>query len=153
MNLSRNVSEIIRAHVTLEVESIDRMYLNIYQPQLQRDLGVVGFFRYHRGQPFAASSLMGTMTRSFVASIESFAKPFHLSEADKLNGIEWNGVSWMEWEADRCYSQMRQAWRDWQSMGAARTLSLKKKDGQWQFPDEHHLMDLLYPVDCDMFSK
>jgi hypothetical protein len=44
MNLSRNVSEIIRKHVTLEVESIDRMYLNVYQPQLQRDLGVVGFF-------------------------------------------------------------------------------------------------------------
>jgi hypothetical protein len=74
MNLSRNVSEIIREHVTLEVESIDRMYLNVYQPQLQRDLGVVGFFRYHRGQPFAAASLMGTMTRSFVTSIESFAK-------------------------------------------------------------------------------
>jgi hypothetical protein len=74
MNLSRNVSEIIREHVTLEVESIDRMYLNVYQPQLQRELGVVGFFRYHRGQPFASSSLMSAMTRTFVASIESFAK-------------------------------------------------------------------------------
>jgi hypothetical protein len=31
MNLSRNVSEIIRKHLTLEVESIDRMYLNVYQ--------------------------------------------------------------------------------------------------------------------------
>ncbi|MBA3355165.1 MAG: hypothetical protein H0U18_04340 [Pyrinomonadaceae bacterium] len=74
MNLSRNVSEMIREHVTLEVESIDRMYLNIYQPQLQRDLGVVGFFRHHRGQAFASSSLMATMTRTFVTSIESFAK-------------------------------------------------------------------------------
>jgi len=74
MNLSRNVSEIIREHVTLEVESIDRMYLNVYQPQLQRDLGVVGFFRFHRGQPFASSSLMANMTRTFVANIESFAK-------------------------------------------------------------------------------
>lgn len=74
MNLSRNVSEIIREHVTLEVESIDRLYLNVYQPQLQRDLGVVGFFRHHRGQPFAASKLMADMTRTFVASIEAFAK-------------------------------------------------------------------------------
>ncbi len=74
MNLSRNVSEIIREHVTLEVESIDRMYLNVYQPQLQRDLGVVGFFRFHRGQPFAASSLMATMTRTFVNDLESFAR-------------------------------------------------------------------------------
>ena len=45
MNLSRNVSEITRQHVTLDVESIDRMYLNVYVPQLQRDLRVVGFFR------------------------------------------------------------------------------------------------------------
>ncbi len=74
MNLSRNVSEIIREHVTLEVESLDRMYLNVYQPQLQRYLGVVGFFRYHRGQTFASSVLMAEMTRTFVASIESFAK-------------------------------------------------------------------------------
>jgi hypothetical protein len=74
MNLSRNVSEIIRKHVTLEVESIDRMYCNVYQPQLQRELGVVGFFRYHRGQTFASSVLMATMTRTFVASIESFAR-------------------------------------------------------------------------------
>ena len=73
MSLSRNVSEIIRDHVTLEVESIDRMYLNIYIPQLQRDLGVVRFFRNHRGQPFASSPLMADMTRQFVASIESFA--------------------------------------------------------------------------------
>lgn len=74
MNLSRNVAEIIREHVTLEVESIDRMYLNVYQPQLQRDLGVVGFFRFHRGQPFAASSLMGAMTKTFVHNIEAFAR-------------------------------------------------------------------------------
>jgi hypothetical protein len=74
MNLSRNVSEIIREHVTLTVESIDRMYLNVYQPQLQRDLGVVGFFRHHRGQAFVSSVLMAEMTRGFVASIESFAK-------------------------------------------------------------------------------
>src|SRR3989442_3733791 len=74
MNLSRNVAEIIRDHVTLTVESIDRMYLNVYQPQLQRDLGVVGFFRDHRGQPFASSSLMATMTRTFVASIQTFAQ-------------------------------------------------------------------------------
>lgn len=78
MNLSRNVAEIICEHVTLSVESIDRMYLNVYQPQLQRDLGVVGFFRHHRGQPFASSSLMAEMTRTFVASIEAFAKAQHI---------------------------------------------------------------------------
>lgn len=74
MKLSHNVSEIIREHVTLEVESIDRMYLNVYQPQLQRELGVVGFFRYHRGQAFVSFVLMAEMTRTFVSRIEAFAK-------------------------------------------------------------------------------
>lgn len=86
MNLSRNVSEIIREHVTLEVESIDRMYLNVYQPQLQRDLGVVGFFRYHRGQTFASSVLMAEMTRTFVSRIESFAKAQQIPVITFLKG-------------------------------------------------------------------
>jgi len=46
-------------HVTLEVESIDRMYLNVYIPKLQCERGVVGFFRYHRGHPFASSVSWG----------------------------------------------------------------------------------------------
>jgi hypothetical protein len=74
MKLSRNVSEIIREQVTLEVQSIDRMYLNVYQPQLQRELGVVGFFRHHRGHSIVSAVLMAQMSRNFVASIESFAQ-------------------------------------------------------------------------------
>jgi hypothetical protein len=73
MKLTRNVSEIIRQHVTLEVESIDRMYLNLYMPRLQHELGVLGYFRDHE-QPFASGSLMGAMTRKFVAQLEAFAK-------------------------------------------------------------------------------
>ncbi len=30
-----SLAELLREHVTLEVESIDRMYLNIYIPKLQ----------------------------------------------------------------------------------------------------------------------
>ena len=74
MSLPHTVSEILREHVTLEVESIDRMYLNVYVPQLQHETGVVGFFRYHRGQPMTSSALMAPMTRAFVAAIETFVK-------------------------------------------------------------------------------
>jgi len=51
MSIPRSVAEVIREHVTLEVEGIDRMYLNVYQPKLQHDRGVITFFRYHRQQP------------------------------------------------------------------------------------------------------
>ena len=40
-----------RNHATLEVEGIDRMYLNVYQPKLQTEKQAAWFFRYHRGQP------------------------------------------------------------------------------------------------------
>lgn len=35
MNLPRSVADVLADHVTLEVESIDRMYLNLYQPRLR----------------------------------------------------------------------------------------------------------------------
>ncbi len=38
---STSVATILRAHVTLEVESIDRMYLNVSVPQLQSTAGQV----------------------------------------------------------------------------------------------------------------
>jgi hypothetical protein len=56
----------------LEVESIDRMYLNLYVPQLQRDLGVVGFFKHHRGAPVASGAVMAPITNAFVAAIKTF---------------------------------------------------------------------------------
>ena len=74
MSLPRTVAEVLRDHVTLEVESIDRMYLNLYVPQLQREMGVVGFFRYHRGQPFASSALMDPISKAFIRATEAFVQ-------------------------------------------------------------------------------
>jgi len=45
-------------HVAFELESIDRLYLNVYVPRLQREAGVAGCFRFHRRPLFASSALM-----------------------------------------------------------------------------------------------
>ena len=74
MTLPPSVATILREHVTVAVESLDRLYLNVYVPQLQRELGVVGFFRQHRGQPIAAAALMEPISRAFVAGIERVAQ-------------------------------------------------------------------------------
>src|SRR5437879_5106231 len=74
MSLPRTVAEVIRRHVTLEVEGIDRMYLNVYQPRLQCEGQVAAFFRCHRGHTFASSALMDPMTKAFIASVESFTR-------------------------------------------------------------------------------
>src|SRR5437899_6448306 len=72
MSLPRTVGQILRDHTTLEAESIDRMYLNVYVPGLQYESGVAAFFRSHRGQLFASSALMAPMSRAFVAAIDAF---------------------------------------------------------------------------------
>ena len=74
MSIPRSVAEILNHHITFELECIDRVYLNVYVPALQCEGGVVGFFRRHRGQPFASSALMDPMTKSFVVATERFAK-------------------------------------------------------------------------------
>lgn len=74
MSVPRSVGEVLCQHVTLEVESIDRMYLNVYVPRLQSEKGVAGFFRYHRGHTFASSALMEPISRAFVQAIEAFVQ-------------------------------------------------------------------------------
>jgi hypothetical protein len=74
MSVSRSVAEVLADHVTLEVEGIDRMYLNVYVPGLQREQGVVGFFRFHRGHQFVSSALMDPMSKAFVTALETLAR-------------------------------------------------------------------------------
>jgi hypothetical protein len=74
MSLPRSVAEVLKSHVTLELEGIDRMYLNVYQPRLQSDRGVASFFRFHRGELFASSALMNPMSKSFIAAVDRFVR-------------------------------------------------------------------------------
>jgi hypothetical protein len=74
MTLPRTVAEVLDDHVTLQVECIDRMFLNVYVPQLQHTGGVVRFFRGHRGRSFASSALMDPISKGFVASIHRFCR-------------------------------------------------------------------------------
>src|SRR6202790_1966307 len=70
--IAQSVAEIVKHHVKLTVEGIDRMYLNVFVPGLQYEQGIVRFFRTHRGQPLPSAALMSPMTRGFVAKLEDF---------------------------------------------------------------------------------
>src|SRR3954449_3917506 len=74
MTLPRSAADVLNEHVTLEVEGIDRMYLNVYQPRLQTERGVAAFFRFHRGETFASSALMDPISKSFIAAVERFVE-------------------------------------------------------------------------------
>ncbi|MCY4112018.1 MAG: hypothetical protein OXF96_08775 [Chloroflexi bacterium] len=73
MNVARTAAEVLAEHTTLELECVDRMYLNVYVPALQTGAGAAHFFKRVRGNPVPSSALMAPMTRRFVAAIERFA--------------------------------------------------------------------------------
>ena len=72
MTVARSVADVLDDHVVFEVESIDRMYLNVWQPRLAYGGGVQGFFVAHRGYPYASTALIDPMTKAFVADIHGF---------------------------------------------------------------------------------
>jgi hypothetical protein len=73
MTLPRSAADVLAGHVLFEIEAIDRMYLNLYQPRLQHGAGIAAFFVGHRGHRFASSVLMAPMTAAFTADIGHFA--------------------------------------------------------------------------------
>ena len=82
MTLPRSVADVVSRHVAFEIESIDRMYLNLYMPQLQRVEGVLGFIHGHLGQPIASTSAIASMSRDFAARLAAFAAEHGIPRAD-----------------------------------------------------------------------
>jgi hypothetical protein len=74
MKMTHRLSELQRNHVVMELESIDRMYLNVYVPQLTSEGGIAAFFRGYLGHRFASTKQAVVMTRKFIGSIESFVE-------------------------------------------------------------------------------
>ena len=72
--IGQSVGELLSDRVTLDVEGIDRLYLNLYQPRLQTGGGVAAFFKQHRGAKVASTALMGPISHAFVKAIGEFAR-------------------------------------------------------------------------------
>jgi hypothetical protein len=71
--IEQTVRELLDEKVVLDIEGIDRLYLNLYQPMLQTGGGVATFFKGHRGAKVASTVLMAPMSHAFVKSIQDFA--------------------------------------------------------------------------------
>ena len=74
MTIVRSAADVLSDHVELELECLDRIYLNGYVPLLQGGGGAAYFFRNIRGNPVPSSALIAPMTRAFVADIERYAR-------------------------------------------------------------------------------
>jgi hypothetical protein len=93
MSIPRSVADVLNDHVTLEVEGIDRLYLNVYQPKLQTEKQAACFFRFHRGQPVASSALMGVMSKGFLRQVEDFVEQQQIPVVSFKNGQRKDDVA------------------------------------------------------------
>jgi hypothetical protein len=86
MTLPRTAADVLSEHVVFEVESIDRMYLNVYVPELQRVGQVVGFLTRHRGFEIASTALVAPMSKDFVEGIGRYALAHEVPLIDFVKG-------------------------------------------------------------------
>lgn len=73
MTASVSVAELLDDHVALEVECLDRIYLNAYVPKLQTNGAVAWFLREHLGHPIASPALFASIGNRFRENVKRFA--------------------------------------------------------------------------------
>jgi alkylated DNA nucleotide flippase Atl1 len=73
MTLPRTVSDVVAEHTVFEIECIDRVYLNVYVPQLQHPAGIVGYVYRQLGLPIASTAPLGKITEAFSMAMRRFA--------------------------------------------------------------------------------
>jgi hypothetical protein len=80
------VSEILDGHVALDIECLDRVYLNAYVPILQSSGQVVAFMTQYLGLPIPSPALLEKISQRFRRSVASFA--------------EANDIAWVKFGKD-----------------------------------------------------
>ena len=86
MTVARTVADVLTQHVTFEIECIDRMYLNVYQPKLQYAAGFVDYVHRRLGMPIASTAPLARITDRFVTAVHRFAEDEHVEWVDFRKG-------------------------------------------------------------------
>ena len=81
------VNDVLDGHVTLDIECLDRIYLNAYVPILQTSSQVVAFLSGHLGFPFPSPALFRQMGDRFRKAVLSFS--------------DANDIPWVKFEQGR----------------------------------------------------
>jgi hypothetical protein len=67
------VNDVLDGHVALDLECLDRIYLNAYVPTLQTSAQVAAFLTRHLGFPFPSPALFKQLGERFRRSVRAFA--------------------------------------------------------------------------------
>jgi hypothetical protein len=73
-----NVNDLLDGHATLDLECLDRIYLNAYVPNLQVSGQVVTFLTDHLGNPIPSPVLFNRIGTAFRRAVASFAEEHHI---------------------------------------------------------------------------
>jgi hypothetical protein len=72
------VNDLLEGRVGLDIECMDRIYLNGYVPSLQVGGQVAGFMTRHLGYPLPSPAIMDRIGTSFRRAVNSFAEDNHI---------------------------------------------------------------------------
>jgi hypothetical protein len=86
MTVARSVSDVLNEHVVFEVDCIDRMYCNVYVPQLQFARGLVGYVHRQLGLPVASTAPLARITDGFSTAVHRFARDHAVPWVDFAKG-------------------------------------------------------------------
>ena len=92
MKITHSLAQLQKDHVVLELECIDRMYLNAYQPKLTTGGGIAAFCRGYLGYRFASTKQAVQRTTQFVSAIEAFIQREGLELVHFKKGQRKDGV-------------------------------------------------------------
>lgn len=86
-----SIPELMNGHVTLEVECLDRLYLNGYIGRLATPGGLVMFMRDQLGKPIPSPVVLGQLTERFRDAVKEFAErnkiPVHAFGHEKKDDL------------------------------------------------------------------
>jgi hypothetical protein len=88
------VNDVLDGHVTLDIECLDRIYLNAYVPILQTSSQVVAFLSGHLGFPFPSPVLFRQMGDRFRKAVVSFS--------------DANDIPWVKFGKDEAKQEVMQ---------------------------------------------
>ena len=72
------VNDLLDGHVSLDVECLDRIYLNGYVPNLQVGGQVVSFMTAHLGMPVPSPAILERIGTGFRRAVSAFAEAGHI---------------------------------------------------------------------------
>jgi hypothetical protein len=72
------INDVLEGHVGLDIECLDRIYLNGYVPNLQMGGQVVSFLTQHLGNPIPSPAILEKVGTAFRPGVASFAEDNHI---------------------------------------------------------------------------